>query len=223
MLQILLPEPLHTLIGELESKTITNFYGAPGTGKTCACITALIDCIRKGGKVIYVDTESGFSEKRLKQMYPDNVDGKLEILEPKDFADQGNVIRSLKERKADLIIVDSFVSLYRLEYADPKVETIEANRELSKQMSVLAKIAKEKNIPVIVTSHTFKNWETGEDEVVGGNLMKYWSKTILFFEKTGRMSERKISIAKHRSLPEGKHAKFDLVEMGIQPAGFKLF
>jgi len=222
-MSILLPEPIRGLIGELEPKTITNFYGAPGTGKTCLTILLMADVLKRGGKVIYVDTESGLSEKRIRQIYPEFDETKMEILEPSDFAEQGNVIRSLHNKKADLIIVDSFVSLYRLEYADPKIETIEANRELSKQMSVLARIAKDKNIPVIVTAHTFKNWDTGEDEVVGGNLLKYWSKTILFLERTGRMSERKVMVVKHRSLPEGKHAKFDLIEAGIQPAGFKLF
>lgn len=221
-MNITLPEPINTLIGELEEKTITNLYGTPGSGKTCVCLLALANCIRNGGRVIFVDTESGFSMKRLKQIASDIDLTKLEILEASDFAGQGNIIRSLHNKEADLIIVDSFVSLYRLEYADPKIETIEANRELSKQMSVLAKIAKEKNISVMVTAHTFKNWETGEDEVVGGNLLKYWSKVILFFERTGRTSERKVTIAKHRSLQEGKSVKLDLVEAGIQPAGFKL-
>ena len=103
-------------------------------------------------------------------------------------------------------------------------------KELAKQLNlqhfsigdIMRKMAKEKNISVMVTAHTFKNWETGEDEVVGGNLLKYWSKVILFFERTGRTSERKVTIAKHRSLQEGKSVKLDLVEAGIQPAGFKL-
>ncbi|MBU0530717.1 MAG: DNA repair and recombination protein RadB [Candidatus Aenigmatarchaeota archaeon] len=222
-MDLILPEPFHSLIGQMEARTITNFYGGPGTGKTCACIIAMTDCLRKGGKVIFVDTESGLSEKRVKQIYPEFAGNNIELLEPSDFTEQGNVIRGLQNKEADLIIVDSLVSLYRLEYADPKIETIEANRELSKQMSVLARIAKEKNIPVLVTAHTFKNWDTGEDEVVGGSLLKYWSKTILFFERTGRTSERKVTIAKHRHLAEGKHAKFDLIQTGIQPAGFKLF
>ncbi|MFH1978623.1 MAG: DNA repair and recombination protein RadB [Candidatus Aenigmatarchaeota archaeon] len=223
MSDIRLPEPLHSLVMELEPKTITNFYGAPGTGKTCASILAMIACAKSGGRVIYIDTENGLSYKRVQQIHPPGVPDNVEILEPSTFQEQGQMIRGLVDKAADLIVVDSMVSLYRLEYTDPKVEAIEANRELSKQLSVLSKIAKDRNIPVIITAHTFENWDTGENEVVGGNVIKYWSKSIIYIERTGKTSERKAIITKHRHMPEGKSVKFDLVEEGIRPAGFKLF
>ena len=67
-MDIAFPEPLNALISGLENKAITNFYGAPGTGKTNFCLLAAIDCVRKGGKVIYIDTEGGLSFRRLKQL-----------------------------------------------------------------------------------------------------------------------------------------------------------
>ena len=76
---------------------------------------------------------------------------------------------------------------------------------------------------MIVTAHTFKNFRTGEDDMIGGELIKYWSKAIVFLEKTGRTSERRATIHKHRSLAEGSSAKFEIVENGIKPSGFKIF
>ena len=82
-----LPEPLHSLINGLERKAVTNFYGAPGTGKTNLCIIAALECVRQGGSVVFIDTEGGFSLDRLRQLTSDveNVLGKIEISEPKDF------------------------------------------------------------------------------------------------------------------------------------------
>ncbi|MEM5812494.1 MAG: DNA repair and recombination protein RadB [Candidatus Aenigmatarchaeota archaeon] len=224
-INISLPEPLSSIISKLEPQTITNFYGGPGTGKTNICLLAAIECINKGGFVTYIDTEGGFSLQRIKQLTknPERILEKITLLEPKTFEEQGKIIRSLERQKSDLIILDSAVALYRLEYADPKAETIEAHRELSKQISVLSSIAREKNIPVIITTHVFQNWDTGESEMVGGEMMKYWSKAIVYLEKTGRASERKATIVKHRWLPEGGSVKFVIVEDGIKPSGFRIF
>lgn len=221
-----LPEPLQNLLGGAEKKALTNFYGAPGTGKTNICLLLAIECINKGGSVIFIDTEGGFSTERLEQLTSEveRVLGKITILEPKNFKEQGDMIRGLKDRKADLIIVDSAAALYRLEYCDPEKEALEANRLLSKQMSVLSNISRDKKIPVIVTSHTYKNWDTDMNEIVGGDAIKYWSKAVVFLERTGKMSERTAKIIKHRWQAEGKGVKFIITQDGIQPAsGFKLF
>lgn len=222
------PEPVNSLMGSLESKAITNFYGAPGTGKTNFCLLSAIDCIRKGGKVVYIDTEGGLSLERLKQLTPDYeaVLNGMEVIEPKTFAEQGKFIRELGNREADMIIVDSMVALYRLEYSEERKNLSEKTgpiRELSKQLSILSNIARGKDIPVFITSHMFRNWETQKQDVVGGDLMKYWSKTMLFLEKTHKMSERKATIMKHRFAPEGGNVKFNIVNEGIKPAGFRIF
>ena len=220
-----LPEPLNAIISRLEPKSVTNFYGGPGTGKTNLCLLAAIECIKNGGCVTYIDTEGGFSPERLQQLTknPEQILQKICLLEPKTFQEQGKVIRSLDRQKSDLIILDSAVALYRLEYADPKAETLEAHRELSKQISILSALSRDKNIPVIITAHTFQNWDTGTNEVVGGDMIKYWSKAIVYLERTNKTSERKATIIKHRWVPEGGTVKFVIVEDGIKPSGFRIF
>jgi len=223
----MLPEPFFSLIGGVERAALTNFYGPPGVGKTNICLLACLECIKNGGSVVYMDTEGGFSVERFKQIagaekYEDMLK-KIIFIQPKNFKEQGKIIRSLEKMDVDLIIVDSVVSLYRLECADPNIETLEANKELSVQLSILSNIAREKNIPVIITAHTFKNWDTGENEIIGGFTIKYWSKSIIFLDFTEKMSERKAILIKHRSLPEGKSVKFFIVENGIKPSGFKIF
>ncbi len=227
-----LPEPMKALMRGLEAKALTSFYGAPGTGKTNLCLLAALESARRNGRVIYMDTEGGFSIERLKQLSPgfESILEKIEIIEPRNFEEQSKAIRALEGKEADLIIIDSIAALYRLEYAETKMENktdrkriLNANRELSKQLSILSNISRERNIPVLVTTHTFRSWETGDNEIIGGDSVKYWSKAIVFFERTGKTSERKATMIKHRSLPEGGNVKFMLVNDGIKPSGFKLF
>jgi len=222
------PEPLFNLIGGLENGGITNFFGGPGTGKTNVCLISTLECIKKGGTVIYIDSEGGFSAERVKQIAglkeaAEDAFNKIKLLEPKTFQEQAKIIRELENIETDLIVLDSAVALYRLEYADPKIEILEANRELSKQLATLSTYARENRIPVLITAHTFKNWDTGENDIVGGDSIKYWSKSMIFLEKTNKMGERKATVVKHRSIPEGKETKFLIVEEGIKPSRFSLF
>jgi DNA repair protein RadB len=216
-----LPEPLDSLLKGIEPGAITNFFGEAGTGKTNMCLLAAISCARAGGKVIYIDTEGGFSLERLKQLAPDwtEVLGRMELLEPHDFTEQGRMVRSLMDREASLVVVDSAVALYRLDFSEPEKESLDVSRELSRQMSLLSMVARKKGIPVLITGHAFTGWDKGGSDIVGGGPVKYWSKAIVFLEKTGRMSERKATVIKHRSLPEGESAKFVITGDGISPSG----
>jgi DNA repair protein RadB len=231
-----MPSPLDALMVGLEKKAVTNFYGGPGTGKTNVCLLAALECIRSGGTVVYMDSEGGFSLERLRQMEKnaDSILEKIKLIEPKTFEEQGKAIRNLVKEEADMIIIDSMVALYRIEYSDkyssPKdsktnmSQVMEANRELAKQLSILSNIARERDIPVLITAHVFSNWETGEDEVIGGESIKYWSKSMVNLERTSKMSERKAIIKKHRHIAEGGEVKFVIINEGIKPSsGFKLF
>jgi DNA repair protein RadB len=233
MPEIMFPEPLHSLMNGLEPGAITNFYGTPGTGKTNLCILAAVDCCRKGGRVVYIDTEGGLSLERMRQVAGsdfEDVIARMEIVEPKDLDEQTRAVRKLRERDADIVILDSSVALYRVEHAkmNERVDNnskkcemdsvMVANRELSKQLSVLSALARERRIPVIITTHAFKSWANGGYDLVGGDPVRYWSKSIIFLEKTGKTHERRARIIKHRSQAENREAKFMLVQDGIKPS-----
>ncbi len=221
-----LPEPLSELMGGIENGALTNFYGPPGVGKTNICILAALEFVKNGGKVFFIDTEGGLSPERMKQIAGDISDKFLEeirIFNPKNYKEQSDVIKDIEKLKSGMIIVDSVVALYRLECADPNKETLEANKELSIQLSILSNIAREKQTPVIITSHVYKDWDTGEAHIIGGDTIRYWSKAIILLESTGRSGERKATLVKHRSIPEGRSVKFEITNDGIKPSKFKIF
>ena len=65
--------PTGTIIDELldggfENDVVTTIYGPAGSGKTNICILSAINVARQGGKVIFIDSEGGFSAERAKQI-----------------------------------------------------------------------------------------------------------------------------------------------------------
>ncbi len=251
------PDPLSSLLPVLEPAALTNFYGPPGVGKTNLCILLALACAKNGGMVAYIDSEGGFSLERAKQidsqcqLFLKNID----LLQPKTFKEQAGMVKSM-DKKYDLVLLDSAVALYRLEYAEhanspagsavklqaaAKAEALktenrelktrrldnpavlDANRELSVQLATLSNLAREKNIPVVITAHAYTKTESGELDMVGGDTIKYWSKTIVQIERTAHANERKATLVKHRSRPEGMQVRFEIVNEGIKPAGFRLF
>lgn len=208
------------LLRGYEEGILTAVYGPAGTGKTTVCMLAALATIKAGKKVIFVDTETGFSTVRFKQLLQtENADEYLEkifLLKPATFNDQMRTIARLKDlanEKIGLIVVDSISMLYRIEMG--KHEGVKAiNADLGLQLYYLNAIARKYNIPVLVTSQVYADFEEREKvKVVGGDILKYGSKCIIAIEKY--KSHRKAIIVKHRSLPEEKAVVFKIEEQGF--------
>src|SRR3989344_4707438 len=143
------------LEGGYENDVITTIYGPAGSGKTVLCLLCAIN-VARAKKVIYVDTEGGFSPERLKQITSHTNTDYRKILEniiflkPTSFEEQKKSFEKLRDiinDKVGLVIVDTIAMLYRLELG--KSENIhEINRELGRQISYLTEIARKKNIPI---------------------------------------------------------------------------
>ena len=198
------------LDGGLEPGIITNFYGDSGTGKTAAAVQASAKAA-ESGKVAYIDTEGGFSPERFAQVGEEEDLEDVKIKNPTTFEEQQRSIESLENVEADLVVVDSLVALYRIERDGEDVS--EANQMLSDQLSKLSAIARNREIPVIVTNQVYTRFETEKLELVGKDVPRYWSKCLVKMEK----NPRKAVIEKHRSLPPGRKRRFQITEKGLEP------
>jgi len=226
------------LAGGYEKEVITTIYGPAGSGKTNLCIIASVSQARKGNKVIFIDTEGGFSAERFKQIVPSEEDYRkvLEnvlLLKPTNFSEQKEAFdKLLKEiknnRNIGLIIVDGMTMLYRLELAENKSREhiFQVNSELAWQMRTLAEIARKNNIAVLITNQVYSeflkedDFKAGKEKevfMVGGDILKYWSKCIL--EIKNEKSKRTLIIRKHRSL-SNKKMDFDIIDRGIRKRGW---
>src|SRR3989338_9534676 len=90
------------LNGGYEKDIITTIYGPAGAGKTVLCILCAINVARSGKKVVYVDSEGGFSLERLRQIsshisqdYKKILDNMV-FLKPTSFAEQKKSFEKLK-------------------------------------------------------------------------------------------------------------------------------
>ena len=200
--------------GKLEKGIITAVYGSAGSGKSNMAMQLCVNNIKKGKKAIYIDTENGFTPERFSQMHKKEDLDKIHIYKPKSFEEQLKIICLLEKninKDINLIIVDSMVSLYRLILHS---NIADANYKLTKQFYLLSKIAENKKIPVFVTNQVYADFNTGDVELVGRDIPKYFSKTIIKLEKTGN-NIRSALIVKHRFCPEGKKINFQIKEKGL--------
>jgi DNA repair protein RadB len=210
-------EPIDSLLGGgIEKGIITNVFGESGSGKTNLCVQVAAQVAESGGKVVYIDTEKGFSPERFTQIASDESLENMLVMEPVDFQEQidriGELSTVVENESPELIVVDSLVSLYRLKATGDQIQ--EVNQKLSQQMSELSKIARQQDIPILVTNQVYTSFDEDDIELVGRDVPRYWSKCLL---KLSNLENgiRKAEIEKHRSLPEGKAKKFKITNSGL--------
>ena len=224
------------LNGGYEKDVINLIYGPPASGKSnfvllAACHNA------KNNKVIFIDTEGSFSVDRINQItknFSEPIIKNIIILKPTNFQEQKDAFiklnKEIKSSNIGLIIVDSMTMLYRLEAAEARKISMEKvriiNTDLAIQMKNLIEIARKKNIPILITGQvynefiTIDEWSAGKQaavNLVGGDLLKYWSKCVI--ELQNNRGKRRAIIRKHRSIPE-KELNFEIVNEGIMKKGW---
>ena len=213
-------EPLDELLnGGYETDAITTIYGPAGVGKTNLSLTAAANMARQGKKVIFIDTEGGFSITRLKQIASDHkkIMEKILFLRPTSFSEQCKDFETLKSiinQKIGLIIVDTITMLYRLERKFGE-DGHDFNRELGIQVAYLSEIARKKNIPILMTNQVYTGFDTGRISMVGGDILKYSSKTLIEIQALNN-GIRKAILKKHRSIASEKEVSFRIIEEGIE-------
>jgi len=221
------------LYGGYEKGIITMIAGPPASGKTNFVLLASCSQAKKGNKVIFIDTEGGFSSERVRQIVGEEYKEILKnilLLNPTSFNEQKKIfiklLDKIKKENVGLIVVDGMAMLYRLKLGstvklkdENKVK--EVNREVARQMRVLAEISRKQNIPILITNQVYhgflseEEWKKGikpEANIVGGDLFKYWSKAII--ELKNENGKKKAILLKHRSMPK-KEMSFEIRDKGI--------
>lgn len=229
------------LQGGYETDIITTFYGPAGSGKSNLCVMASSQQASQGKKVIFIDTEGGFSITRLKQIAPETATKNIILFKATRFYEQCKAFDKLLDLisgnpNIGLIVVDSITMLYRLELGEATQEKDRdrvniINRALLKQLRILTEIARKKHIPILVTNQVYseflsrEDFEAGKERrvvMVAGDILRYWSKCIIELQNVGQGKKRAI-LRKHRSLPE-KDFIFSITNKGIErERKFKLF
>ncbi len=225
------------LEGGYEKGIITLFYGPAASGKSNFVTLACCHLAKKGKKIVFIDTEGSFSIDRIKQISGGNIEDILKniiIFKPVNFFEQNKVfyklLKEYKSKNIGLIAVDSMVMFYRLALSEARKfgaeEVRKINSYLANQVKTLYEIARGVNIPILITSQVYSDYINEEDwlagkeagvNMVGGDILKYWSKCIIELKNNG--GRKKAIIRKHRSLPE-KEFNFEICNEGIRKRGW---
>ena len=200
--------------GGYEKGVVTTIYGASGSGKTNLVLLAAVRCAENGGNVVIIDTEGGIAVERIRQLSSTNILDKFHFYQPLDWSDQLSCTDKLgillSKKDIDLVVVDSIAMLYRLAMGDNVYQT---NRDMAKHIGQLVRIAREHDIPVLVTNQVYSRFDEEGVKIVGGDLLKYTSKTLLFLEKVER--NHSLRIDKHRFIDVDDLFIFQIINEGI--------
>jgi DNA repair protein RadB len=178
--------------GGISPGSITLIYGEPETGKTTLAMQCAVNCAMQNYKTLFMDCDNTFSAKRLSQVSSGKFEEIAELIilvKPNNFREQTAVIDRLSEytaKNCGLVVIDTVTSLYRVNVAESSKKTFGLNRELNRQMAILAQTAKTQKIPIIVTSQVSSIFNETHVSVapVATRVLKFWADTIIAMKPT---------------------------------------
>jgi len=220
--------------GGVETKTITEFYGELGTGKTQICHQLCVNVQLpkdKGGlegKALYIDCEGTFRPERIMDM------AKAVGLDPKQtlrniiyaraynsdhqmlLAEQARDL--IEEHNIKLIVVDSVTGHFRAEY--PGREALaERQQKLNRHLHTLVRLADAYDLAVVVTNQVMARPDVFWGDAVmavGGHILAHVPGARVYLRKL-KGNKRVARLVDSPYLPESE-AIFAITEEGIRDA-----
>jgi len=218
--------------GGIETKTITEFFGEFGTGKTQLCHQLAVNVqlpIEKGGlegKAVYIDTEGTFRWERIEAMAkrwgldPDKVMENILYIRAVNSDHQMAVVDELfslvPAENIKLVAIDSVTGHFRAEY--PGRENLAARQQkLNRHLHQLMRLAEIYNIAIVVTNQVMARPDVfygDPTQPVGGHVL-YHAPGVRIQLRKSRGNKRIARIVDAPHLPEGE-AIFIITEEGIK-------
>ncbi len=210
-------------IGGIQPGTITLIYGEPETGKSTFALQCAVQCALQTLKVLYVDCDNTFSPKRLSQLsgeHFDEVAERIVLVKPRDFKEQTVFIDHIEDYSVNvgLVIIDTFTSLYGAKVSEIPSKGFTVNRELNRQLAILAQAVKTKKIPVILTSQvrSMISEQSSDVRPVATRVLKFWAENIIALKPTPYPQTIKAVIEKTRVNPQEAVCYVQIGEKGIE-------
>jgi len=144
------------LSGGIPASSITDIFGANGTGKTQLLLQISINAVKKGGTVLYLDSTGEFRPERILEMqkFQDletNILDKIIVSRITNTSEQINLIKNIKKNNFSLIVIDNVTDLFSYEYKTNE-SIFKKNSLFMKHLRDLSLIAINENIPVVMTN-----------------------------------------------------------------------
>ena len=216
----------------VESRSITEAFGAYGSGKTQVGSTLAVNVqlpLDKGGangKCVFIDTEGTFRPVRIRQIAealganPEKV--LKNIFVARAFNSDHQIL--LLEKVADMIkdgepikllIVDSLTAHFRAEFAG-RGQLADRQQKLNKYMHNLMKLAETHNLAVYVTNQVMANpaMMFGDPTTaIGGHIVGHAS-TYRVYLRRGKKGSRVAKLIDSPNLPDNE-CVFFVTDAGV--------
>jgi DNA repair protein RadA len=206
----------------LETKAITECYGAFGSGKSQLGFSLAVNVQLPeemggvNGKAVFIDTEGTFRPERIKQianskgLNPENVLKNIFVARAFNSDHQillmdkiGEMVKNGEPIK--LIIVDSLTAHFRAEFSG-RGQLADRQQKLNKYLHNLMKIAEQCNVAVYVTNQVMANpgMMFGDPTTpIGGNIVGHASTYRVYLRK-GKKGSRVAKMIDAPNLPENE-------------------
>ncbi len=226
---------LNNLLGGkgIESRALTEAYGAFGSGKTQLGLTLAVNAqLPKeqggvNGKAVFIDTEGTFRPERIRQIAegiganPEKV--LKNILVARAFNSDHQILlldkisEMIKEGEPiKLVIIDSLTAHFRAEFTG-RGELADRQHKLNKYLHQLLKLSEQHNLAVYVTNQVMANpaMMFGDPTTaVGGNIVAHAS-TYRMYLRRGKGGSRVAKLIDSPNLPDNETVFF-LTEKGTR-------
>lgn len=221
----------------VESRSITEAYGAFGSGKTQLGLTLAVNVqlpFDKGGcegKAVFIDTEGTFRPERIKQIAEGvgaNPASVLKnILVARAFNSDHQILlidkitELIKEKKEPirLVIIDSLTAHFRAEFSG-RGQLADRQQRLNRYLHNLMKLAEQHNLAVYVTNQVMANpaMMFGDPTTaIGGNIVGHAS-TYRLYLRRGKQGSRVAKMIDSPNLPDNE-AQFYVTAAGVRDEG----
>ena len=224
---------LNSLLGGgVETQSITEGFGAFGSGKTQLALQLAVNVqlpVEKGGlngRCLYIDTEGTFRPERVQQIAEKRGLDSNKILQnifiSRAFnSDHQTVLTDtakeiIKQENIKLVVVDSLTSHFRADYSG-RGELAPRQQKLNRHIHALQKLADVYNLAVFVTNQVMANPGLlfgDPTTAIGGHIVGHGSTYRLYLRRS-KQSKRIARLIDSPNLPEGE-AIFTLGESGIE-------
>jgi len=226
---------LNNLLGGkgVETKSMTEAYGAFGSGKTQLALTLAVNVqLPKeqgglNGKAVYIDTEGTFRPARIRQIAegvganPEKVLKNILVARAFNSDHQILLLDKIGEMIKDgepikLVVIDSLTAHFRAEFAG-RGQLADRQQKLNRYLHSLLRLAEQYNLAVLVTNQVMANpaMMFGDPTTaIGGNIVGHASTYRMYFRR-GKQGSRVAKLIDSPNLPDNE-CQFYVTVKGVR-------
>jgi len=220
----------------VESRAITEAFGAYGSGKTQLGLTLAVRVqlpIENGGangKCVFIDTEGTFRPQRIRQIAeamsanPEKVLKNIFVARAFNSDHQMLLLEKIGEmikngEPIKLLIIDSLTAHFRAEFSG-RGQLADRQQKLNRYMHDLMKLAETHNLAVYVTNQVMANPAQmfgDPTTAIGGNIVGHAS-TYRLYLRRGKQGSRVAKLIDSPNLPDNEIVYF-VTDAGVTDKG----